>query len=143
MASTSNCSSFKCGAITPGAVDACPACGARTMPSARVRRLGWLLLVLGAGLAVGIGYLLARMSPMLGAPGVRQPDGTTFTGTAEQAAFTTNLLLGVIAFGAVAVLNGLWQIATGRRNLMLFALTLLLAAALFLTARGASGTFGG
>lgn len=52
---------------------------------------------------------------------------------------TSDHLGGVIGFGAVAAVNGMRRIGTGRRNLVPFAPTALIAIAPFFAVRGAIG----
>jgi hypothetical protein len=69
-------------------------------------------------------------------------DGERFTGTAAQGALILTLFSLVIAFGLIAVINGLFQIKTGRRSkaLIYFSFGLLIlvavAAGFLMSARG-------
>ena len=106
-----------------------------------IRRLGWVLVVIGLFLIGLMGAITWKMYPSMSHPGVTDASGTTFTGTAAQAHDALQLFALVIAFGVVALLNGVWQIATGRRNLAFAAVTLVLGLALFLFARSLSHSF--
>ena len=97
-----------------------------------VRRLGWVLLAAGLFLIGLMGTITWRMYPSMSHPGVADLSGTTFTGTPAQARYALQLFAGVIAFGVVSALNGVWQIATSRRNLLFAGATLVIGAALFL-----------
>ncbi|WP_419808956.1 hypothetical protein [Sphingomonas sp.] len=111
-----------------------------------VKRLGWVLLILGLFLLGGMGALAWHMYPSMSHPGVTDASGTTFTGTADQAHDALQLFVGVMAFGALSILNGVWQIATGRRSIVFVAMTMVVAAALFFGARGMmapGGSFSG
>ncbi|WP_425230993.1 hypothetical protein [Sphingomonas sp.] len=106
-----------------------------------VRRLGWVLLFIGLFLVGLMGAITWKMYPSMSHPGVTDASGTTFTGTAAQAHDALQLFALVIAFGFVAMANGVWQIATGRRNLAFAAVSLVLGAALFLFARSMAAAF--
>lgn len=136
MSPTSTCMRATCNTVTPGTVKTCPACGGKTMTSRRIVVLGWVLLAIGLALVVGMGTIAWNVWASMAHPGIRQADGTTFTGTAEQAHEALQLFFGVIAFGVLAGLNGLYQIVTGRRSLVFAMLTIAIAAAIFFAARG-------
>lgn len=101
-----------------------------------IRRLGWLLLVIGLFLVGLMGTITWRMYPSMSHPGIPDASGSTWTGTAAQGHDALQLFGLVIAFGVVSILNGVWQIATGRRNLLFVGLTLALGALLYLFGRG-------
>jgi hypothetical protein len=108
------------------------------MRSWRVR--GWMLLALGLFLAAFMGIIAMNMAPTMSQPGV-EIDGTTFTGTAEQAQ-TFFLLFGiVIALGLLSAVNGLFMIATGRRSTAFMVLTLAGGVLLILLAWSILGGF--
>lgn len=130
MAETSTCTARPCKTVTPGIVDSCPACGNRVVTSRRIRILGWVLIGLGAFLVLFMGYIANAMYPTLSRPGVAEPGGGRWTGTAEQAAAVLQLFWLVIGFGALCVANGVWQVATGRRNIAFTVLSLLAAGVL-------------
>ncbi len=133
MADTSTCTARACRAVTPGLVDACPRCGARVLTSRRVRILGWLQLGIGLFLIAFMGYIALQMYPSLSRPGAEMAGGGRFNGDAEQAGMILNVFWLVIAVGALSVVNGIWQIATGRRNMILVVISLLVAAVLLFT----------
>ena len=101
-----------------------------------VRRLGWVLLLLGLFLVGLMGTITWNLYPSMTHPGVADAGGSTFTGTTQQARDALQLFGMVMAFGLLSTVNGLWQIATGRRNLAFVGVTLVLAAALYFAARG-------
>ena len=101
-----------------------------------VRRLGWVLLVVGLLLVGMMGTIAWRMYPSMSHPGVADAGGTTFTGTAAQAHAALQLFGGVVAFGVASILTGIWQIVTGRRNWLLVGIAAVIAAAIVVTARG-------
>ena len=145
MAPTSTCLNPLCKANTPGTVARCPKCGTKTMSSRRVVVLGWVLAVLGVLLTGGMALILKSQYFSMTHPGVQAPDGSTFTGTLEQGRAAIQLFLAVLAFGLLALLNGVWQIATGRRSLIFAGATVVLAIAIWFGAHSMmapGGAFG-
>jgi hypothetical protein len=116
MTETSTCNSFACRSTVEGSVAKCPKCGARMRTPRDVRRLGWFLLLVGLFLTGLMGIVTWNMAPMLLHPGDEVASGSSFTGTAEQAALIFRLFGAVIVFGlAIMVIGGL-QIRTGQRS---------------------------
>jgi hypothetical protein len=96
-------------------VNDCPQCGQVIVSPRRVRTLGWLLIVIGAFLSVGmaaVGMAVARAIEGPGDPGAT----TTFTGTGEQMGMMFTLFAFVFLFGLVAMAVGGWQVRTGKQN---------------------------
>jgi hypothetical protein len=91
------------------------AVGRENAQSRGARRGGLLLVVIGALLAGGCGFLLMSMWPMVHNPGV-DVGGTSFNGTAKDAMAIQALIGGVVAFGLVSFAYGAWQMRTGRRS---------------------------
>ena len=104
-----------------------------------VRRLGWLLVGIGVFLVCFLSYIIVTLYPSFFHPGQDMPDGRRFTGTADQAAQFLKILMLVVGFGAVSIVTGVWQIVTGRRSLTLFAVAMLLAATLVISALAITG----
>ena len=132
---------FKCGYETNEALKRCPRCGLGLQSTKQVRRLGWLVLALGLFIVGLMGTITFQTAPALLQP--REPmDSEQFTGTAAQGALILTLFSLVIAFGLIAVINGLFQIKTGRRSkaLIYFSFGLLIlvaiAAGFLMSARG-------
>jgi hypothetical protein len=82
-------------------------------PNWRVR--GRVLVAVGLFLVLFMGAIAWSLAPIMLSPGVAV-DGTTFTGTAAQGQIFLGLFALVGLFGAMAVANGVWMIATGRRS---------------------------
>jgi hypothetical protein len=143
MADTSTCYSFTCRTTVDGIVATCPKCGTKMRTPARVRGLGWFLLLIGLFLVGFMGIITWNMAPMLLHPGDSSDGGSRFTGTAEQAQSIFWLFAIVIAFGAATMVNGGFQIATGRRNRWITVGTLGVAAILFVVAWFTNRTLGG
>lgn len=92
------------------------------IPSARIRKLGWFSVVLGALLVAGMLFVIFfEARAML--PG----SDTFYTGTHAQAVLMFLALGDVAVFGVVSILAGLWQIKHGRRNKKLLSLVIGLA----------------
>jgi hypothetical protein len=132
MADTSTCTKRQCATVTPGLVATCPACGARTVTSRRIRILGWVGIACGLFLVGLMGYVTLVMYPTLTNVGVDMGARGRWTGTAEQARMALNLFYSVIGFGVLALAAGIWMVVTGRRHILITVITLLAAAALFL-----------
>lgn len=131
----STCTKMSRRTETEGLIPKCPVCGSRTLTSRRVRILGWLLILCGIILVGMMGTIMWNLSPSLSHPGEEIAGGSTFTGTAEQASFVLQLFWLVIVFGALCTVNGVWQIAKGKRNIVFMVATLLLAGAIYFTGK--------
>lgn len=94
------------------------------------KRRGAVLVVLGAFLAGMGAWLLWWMLPRLGHPGT-EVGGSSFTGTPQQAMAIVAILGAVFLFGAIALGYGVWQVRTGRRNMAVVAVMVVIAVALF------------
>lgn len=114
------------------------------MRSERSTRIwGIVLLVIGLALVWGMSRVIGYLSPGFARPGERLADGLTFKGTAEQARFALWLLRAVLAFGVISAINGLWQIATGRRSRPLLIATIALFVGLVIAALLSRTVLGG
>jgi hypothetical protein len=91
-----------------------------------------VLLLCGLFLTIGMGVILSNMYPTLSNPGVRMPDGSSFTGTADQARITILLFAAVIAFGLVATANGIYMLITKQQSKVFMFVSLGFAAALLI-----------
>jgi hypothetical protein len=74
------------------------------------RRRGWALVVLGALLTIGMGFVAVSLGPSM-----LQRDGR-FTGTAQQAGTYLVLFGLVILFGLNALIGGIRMIRSGQRS---------------------------
>jgi len=87
--------------------------------------VGALLSIIGAGLSLGMAYLLVvvgqAMRPSAG--------GGSFTGTPRDATYIYAILGAVLVFGITSMITGLWQVIVGRRSLLLSAVVLLMGLA--------------
>lgn len=134
MPDTSTCFSLACGETVGGTVAKCPKCGSPMRTSRGIKRLGWILLLIGLFLFGMMAVLTWTMAPMLLHPGESADGGSSFTGTAEQAQWVLGLFGVVAAFGLGSMINGAYQITTGRRSRTLTFASLGLAAFLLVIA---------
>ena len=117
-----------CGYQTTDDLTQCPHCKRRLMSARQIRRLGWMLVVIGLFLIGLMGSITLYMAPSLLQPGRRLYGGPLFTGTAQQGISALMLFGAVILFGLTAFSNGVWQIKTGQRNKwLLYAIALVTA----------------
>ena len=128
MPETSTCLSLSCRETVEGSVEKCPKCGSRMRTPKMVRRLGWFLLLIGLFLVGLMGTVTVNMAPALLHP---YSPNSNFTGTAEQAGMILRLFAAVIVFGIGTMVNGTYQIVTGRQNGWIKAASLGLALVLF------------
>ena len=105
-----------CGWQTHKFVSVCEKCGGSILSKRWARRFGGVLVVLGLGLAGGLGYLLWLLGPPLLHPG-RTFNGQRFTGSPLLGLVVLAILGALFAFGAMATTYGAWQVATGKRNM--------------------------
>ena len=102
--------------VADASVKKCPQCGkGRVLTRGQVRALGWVLVVIGAGLVLfmgGITVLVAGIIANSNLPGAT----SRFEGDEKQMAIMFGLFGLVIAFGLASVAGGISQIRHGRRN---------------------------
>jgi MFS family permease len=125
----------KCGYAASDDRTRCPECGGWMRGAQRIRRLGWLLLVLGLFLVGMMVTITVLVAPMMLYPGAAV-EGSRFTGSPEQAFLVLGMFGIVIVFGLACIANGLWQIATGRRNIWIVIAILLITFLLLAIAGG-------
>ena len=130
MEAYSTCSEPTCGITIEGRPAACPTCGRPMRLVRESAARGWILAVLGLFLIVFMGVIASYIVPQMLRPG-EEIDGTTFTGTAEQAQMFMALFAAVILFGAVSLAYGLFIIVTGRQSRAFITATLAIAGLLF------------
>ena len=137
------CRDPKCATLVEGKVDACPKCGGPMRSVGESPLRGIVLLLCGLILLVGMGVIAVNMYPTLSNPGVRMPDGSSFTGTADQAQITLLLFAAVIVFGLVATANGVYMLVTKQQSKAFMFVSLGLAALLLVIAVVAMGKLKG
>lgn len=120
----------RCGAETNEPLGHCPRCGRRLHKTSTIRGIGWLLVVLGGGLAAFMAWLtltIRRIVEHSGEPGAT----TRFTGDASDARLIYAIFGLVLALSLTFVAAGVWQIIYGRRNKKFIFVALILAAVLY------------
>jgi len=105
-----------------------------TEPVGNSKKRGWLLLFLGLFLVGFMGWIMLNTLPSVLLAEQQAADGTTYTGTAEQAQSILLLFSLVIAVGLMSIVYGIYMIVTGRQNKIFMALSLLLAGILVIVA---------
>jgi len=115
MPAYSVCRKSTCATLVESKVDACPKCGGPMRSVGESPLRGIVLLLCGLFLLGVMGTITWNMYPTLTHPGVRI-EGSTFTGTAEQARITLLLFAAVIVFGLVATANGIYMLVTRQQS---------------------------
>ena len=101
---------------------------------------GIVLQLCGLSLFIGMGIIMINTYPMLTNPGVRMPDGGSWSGSAESARMALLLFTAVIVFGAVATANGIYMLVTKQQSKAFMFVSLGVAAALLIITFIAMGT---
>jgi hypothetical protein len=125
--SHSVCNDPKCAELVEGRASICPKCGGPMRAAGESPVTGIVLIVIGLFLLGVMGTITMALLPSLLRPGQELADGGSFTGTAEQARMVLILFGLVLAFGLMAVLNGLYMIVTRRQSWAFIIGTLMLA----------------
>lgn len=118
--------------MTTGPVDKCQRCG-KLGTAGQVRRHGWVQLACGLILTGLMGAVTYNIGPLMLRPGQEAAGGERFSGTAGQALLILGLFSLVITIGLMAIVSGLYQIKTGRRNNRIFVIMLVLLGVLIAT----------
>ena len=132
------CRDAKCATLVEGKADACPKCGGPMRSVGESPLRGIVLLLCGLILLGVMGAVTWNMYPTLTNPGVTI-DGSTFTGTADQAQITLLLFAAVLVFGLVATANGIYMLVTKQQSKAFTFVSLGLAALLLVIAIVATG----
>ena len=106
---------WSCGFETYRMQSHCPQCGSPLQSRRWSRRLGAVATLCGVVIIGIIGTVLYYLTPMLLHPGM-EIDGSRFDGTPRFALGVLALLGVVFAFGLIALIYGVWQMKTGKRN---------------------------
>lgn len=125
--SHSVCIDPKCAELVEGRAATCPKCGGPMRSVGESPGWGILLLVIGLILLGLMGPITWALLPSLLRPGEVLGEGGSFTGTAEQARMVLILFGLLLAFGLMAVLNGIYMIVTRRQSWVFIIGTLALA----------------
>jgi uncharacterized membrane protein len=132
MAAYTVCRDPKCATLVEGKVAACPKCGGAMRTVGESPWRGIVLLFCGLSLFIGMGVIMINTYPMLTNPGVRMPDGSSWTGSAESARMALMTFSAVIVFGAVATANGIYMLVTKQQSKAFMFISLGVAAVLIL-----------
>ena len=138
MAAYTVCRDPKCATLVEGKASACPKCGGPMRSVGESPLRGIVLLLCGLILLILMGAILYNMYPTLTHPG-ETIDGSTFTGTADQARITLLLFVAVLVFGLVATANGIYMLVTKQQSRAFMFVSLGLAAVLLVIAVVAMG----
>jgi hypothetical protein len=104
-----------CGHTLDSGAARCPECRRWTAKAVNLRRRGWLSVILGLVLVGMMGTITYRLAPAF----QEASDSSArsgFTGTPSQGTLILGLFGLIIIFALAGLVNGLWQIVTGRRN---------------------------
>ena len=123
---------YRCGFETTEVVKRCAECGYPLRSGKAVRRLGWVLVVIGTALVGFMGWLSFVVGEIVYRTREGLPGTATFTGDAEDLALITGAFGLVIAIGVGAVFGGAWQIRYGRPNRKVMAVAFFLVSLLLL-----------
>jgi hypothetical protein len=134
MSRYSACNLPTCALVVDGRVETCPKCGGpmRDVSDSAVR--GIVMLLCGIILVGMMGWIIWTMSPSMLNPGVVAPDGSTFTGTDQEAKSFLGLFAVVMLLGLTAIINGVFFIVKRRQSGAFIAISLGLAAILMILA---------
>ena len=116
MAAYNVCRDAKCATLVEGKVDACPKCGGPVRSVGEAPWRGIVLLICGLIMTIMMGVITFNLYPSLTHPGVRMPDSSSWTGGAESARMVLLLFFALIAFGVVAIANGIYMLVTKQQT---------------------------
>ena len=94
---------------------------------------GWFLLACGLFITLFMGWITWSLLPTLLHP-QHTIEGTSFSGTKDEAQLILGLFGVIILFGLVGTANALYMITTGRQSRWFVIVTLLLAVAIIAAA---------
>ena len=107
-------------------------------PTSKISRIrGWLLIVLGSLLSVGIAVIAAILASTIHND---QPKGSHWTGTHEFTVRVFELFAVVFLFGLVALAGGIFQLRRGRPSWPAMIVMLALVVVMFVLGKQIVGT---
>lgn len=130
MAACTVCRDPRCATLVEGRATACPKCGGPMRSVGESPWRGIVLLLCGLILLGLMGTISYNMYPTLTHPGETMADGSSFTGTADQARIILLLFAAVLVFGLVALANGIYMLITKQQSRIFMFVSLGLAAVL-------------
>lgn len=112
-------SCFKCSWEGETAEKTCPKCGKPAFTQANIRTRGTIMIVIGLFLS-GLMSAITVLATSLLAEAAKKP-GAVSRFDSEPHLFVLMYVIfgGVIAAGVAAILNGIWMVVYGRRNMFL------------------------
>ncbi|MDQ8756018.1 hypothetical protein RCO27_07225 [Sphingosinicella sp. LHD-64] len=132
MAAVWTCQDATCGRTVETKTTTCPKCGGPVRKVGDAPWRGWLGLLCGLFLIGMMGAIIWNLGPALRET-IATGSSVGFTGTAEQAQAILYLFYTIIAFGVLALVNGIYMIVTGSQHRIFIILTVLMAALLVFT----------
>lgn len=123
----------RCGFSTHKFMSHCSECGASMQSVRWSRRFGIGLFACGLFISAAIGAVIVNTAPLFLHPG-QSIDGAEFSGSAAQGLLFLGIMGIVAAFGVMAMLYGLWQALSGKRDKRVIGFIVGLAALLWLIA---------
>lgn len=130
MGAVWTCRDATCGRTVDAQTDACPKCGGPMRKVGESPLRAWAAIASGVLLIGLMGAILMALGPALNQT-VATGDSENFTGTAEQAQAVLHLFYVVIAFGVLALANGIYMLVTGSQHRAFIIVTLLMVLLLF------------
>lgn len=123
---------YKCNYETDQPLNDCPRCGQQLKTAQQIRKLGWVLTVLGGFLIIFMTVITVIVGNLILQSG--QPDAVArFKGEPGLIIFILAVFGSVLTFGLTSIAAGVWQIRYGRRNKYLVRIMLALAAVFMAT----------
>jgi hypothetical protein len=132
MAAVWTCQDATCGRTVETKTTTCPKCGGPVRKVGDAPWRGWLGLLCGLVLIGLMGLVTWNLGPALNET-IATGSSDGFTGTAEQAQAILYLFYTIIAFGVLALVNGIYMIVTGSQHRIFIILTVLMTAVLAFT----------
>ena len=123
-------SCVKCGQTVMAKETKCLQCGGWIRRAQRIRRVGFVVVALGFFLVALMGTTTIVLAPIM-LSGGQETNGSRFTGSPAQAFLILCLFGIIILFGMVNIAGGIFQIATGRRSLLIIIFMFVLVFLLF------------
>src|SRR5258707_11810633 len=99
---------------------------------------GWLLIVIGSLLSIGIGVIAAFLASTIAHND--EPGTAHWTGTHEFTIRVFELFAVVFVFGLVALVGGIFQLRRGRASKLAIVVMLILVAVMFFLGQGIAST---
>ena len=115
MTNMSYCSRRACKKIVEGNVARCPDCNSTMFTTSKIKQTGWVLIVVGAFIAIPMIFVNFAFFPTLMDPQSAVANGK-FGGTADMVPVAAAMLFCLFGFGATLLVAGLHRAYSGRRS---------------------------